>query len=170
MNDEPRVSLEPSILPGFESRILEFLSSLITKMPAGAAELKISRVPGQPDWPEPYFEVRPTKPNAGPFSGIIRDGDGIDLTVGARGTRELRYEGGNFVNGLSCEEEFAEICRVVTIEGFVEEVVHDEHGGLVYAEATVLAFGKEITFGSGRWLPLPFLTWDKRRVQHSPYF
>ncbi len=159
----------PEIRSGLESRVIGVLRNMINEMPPRTATLTLSRVPGRPELPEPYFEVSPDNPAAGIISGVVRERDGVELTLGRGGMRELFASGGTIFRGMDCVEEFQKICEAVIHDGFTERAVHNRQGKFIYAEATVIVMGQSILFGSGRWLPLPFLGWKAEQVKYAPY-
>jgi hypothetical protein len=160
----------PKIRPGLESRVIEILEEIVKEMPPRTATLEISRVPGQPGWPEPYFALIPTNPAAGQITGVVIEEQGVELTIGKGGMRSISAKGGTLFEGMSCEEEFHQVCLAIIQNGFDEYIVCDRHGRFIYAESTVTVSGKAIKFGSGRWFPLPFARRKRESIQYRPYY
>jgi hypothetical protein len=52
----------PQPRPGFESDFINELDRLFSELPAETATMKIGRLPGRPDWTEPFFELLPKNP------------------------------------------------------------------------------------------------------------
>src|SRR5258707_8063671 len=146
----PNQGKAPSPVPGLETEIIALLQQLSKQLPTGAAKLLLSRVPGHPEWPNPYFEVRPRNLRAAPFSGVIVETD-LNLTIGKFAAREFPgfARGATIVKGLTAEEEFRSIWRAVTTGGFTEEVYYDRRGTVTKARAKILVENIELTFGYG---------------------
>lgn len=54
----------PYPLPGFETSLIRQIERLVADLPPDTAQLHISRIPGHPEWAEPYFEVVPANHGA----------------------------------------------------------------------------------------------------------
>jgi hypothetical protein len=166
----PNHGKPPSPVPGLETKIIALLQQLFKQLPTGAAELLLSRVPGHPEWPNPYFEVRPRNARAARFSGVIIETD-LDLTIGKFATREFPgfARGGTLVKGLTAEEEFQSIWRTVTAGGFAEQVYYDRHGKVAKTTATILVENIALTFGYGGGFMSNLIKRKKETVLYEPY-
>jgi hypothetical protein len=163
-------SRPPNPLPGLEASIVNLLQELVRGTLAGKAELLISRMPGHPEWTEPYFELRPSNPRSARIAGIVVNGDGIDMTIGSAAVLDLRAEGSSLSKDLPCEEEFRLICNAVIRGGFTEVLYMNSRGETVYSEGKLCINGVEkLVADHGRWFWLPFIRRLKRIVNYDPY-
>ena len=117
----------------------------------------------------PYFEVRPTNSRAARLSGIVENGEGVQLTIGDAAWRALCHRGGNIVKGASCVEEFRWICEAVLAGGFTEDLYYSSRGKLIRSEARLRVKGVEVVFGGRRRLSLPFVRRVKKSVLYEAY-
>src|SRR5271165_4671345 len=101
-------------IPGFEADLIYEVKCVVAELPAGAAQLRISHVPGHPEWLEPYFEVVPTNPRAAALKGVAVKTD-LNLTIGEAAWREFVgfARGGTVVKGATWREEFRRIWLAV---------------------------------------------------------
>src|SRR5260370_38760978 len=89
--------------PGFETAFIQYLQSIVAELPSGVAQLRIGRVPGHPDWPEPYFEVVPAKSNAARFAGVV-EATALDLTFAGASPGFLGFApGGPIFSWANCQ-------------------------------------------------------------------
>jgi hypothetical protein len=141
----------PVIRPGFETDLIHQLECLVGDLPAEAAQLRISRVPGHPEWPEPYFEVTPTNPRAARFKGVVIITD-LNLTVGQAAWREFVgfARGGSVVRGSTWQEEFRWIWLAVVRGGFTENVYRSSQGKAIGWATKLSVNGKDMIIRNGR--------------------
>jgi hypothetical protein len=136
----------PSPAPGLEKNITASVQDLFAELTPGAAQLKIERVPGHPEWPNPYFEVRPANPKAASIRGAIIESD-LDLTIGQRASREFIgfARGGTILQGHGPKEEFRSIWQAV-ISGDFEERLYYRGGKISAAKAILRVANAEVIF------------------------
>jgi hypothetical protein len=169
-HDNPKNIDVPSPLPGFESEFMQELQTLAADLPVGVARLVISRVPGHPDWPEPYFELVPTNPKAARLSGcaVVTD---LDLTVGEAAWREFVgfAEGGTVVNGATWQQELRWIWLAIVTGGFTEHVYRDSLGRAI-GSTTILDVNKnELLIRNGRRAEKLFGRENVASITYEPY-
>jgi hypothetical protein len=159
----------PTLLPGFEADFIRELDHLVANLPENVAQLRLSRVPGHPDWPEPFFEVIPTNPRAARIEGtlVIKD---LSLTI-----EEARREfigfarGGRIWRGASWQEELRWIWQVTVAGGFTQRHYLDSSGKVIGCAAKLTANGKELVFRNGRRAERLLGRSRLRTVTYEPY-
>ena len=160
----------PAPVPGLETAILRVVQESFLELPKGVAQLKVGRVPGHADWPNPYFELTPGNPNAATFRGTVVESD-LNLTVGQRATREFVgfARGGTILRGRSPEEEFRSIWDAVIAGGFTEELRYWRQR-ILASRAKIRLSDIELEFGYAEWAVLHFLLkCEKRAILYEPY-
>ena len=174
MREEPKKTRttadSPYPLPGFEASLLRELECLVADLPAGAARLRISRVPGQPESLEPHFEVIPTNPRAAIFKGSAVRTD-LNLTIGEAAWREFVgfSRGGTVLRGSTWQEEFRWIWLAVLRGGFTEYIYRDSLGKAIGWATKLSVNGKDLVIRNGRRTERLF---GRERVQgiiYEPY-
>jgi hypothetical protein len=153
---------------GYQTEIIREVERLVSALPPGAATLRISRVPDQPDWPEPYFIVTPVNSKAARFEGAAV-ADDLVLTVG-EAQREIYgfSKGGRIVSGANWLEELRWIWQAV-IAGFTERRHLDSRGEVIGCATKLLVNGHALIFQSGRRAERLFGKSIVQNVTYEPY-
>jgi len=162
--------IPPSPIPGLETEIVALIQQLVADLPAGTAELVLQRVPGHPEWPNPYFAVTPRNPRAAAFKGVVVEND-LDLTIGKFAAREFAgfARGATILKGRTPEEEFRSIWHTVMSGGFNEEVYYDRRGRLVTASAKIRVENIQLTFSYGSRFISNLVKRKRQTVLYEPY-
>jgi hypothetical protein len=160
----------PSPLPGFESDFIREVEGLFANLPTGTASLKISRVPGHEEWPEPYFELTPSNPKASRFAGgpVATD---LNLTIGLAAWREFVgfARGSRIVKGATWRQEFRWIWAAVLTGGFTESIYRDSRGEAIGWATKLLVNGKDLIIRNGRRAETFFGRARVERITYEPY-
>ncbi len=142
-------TIQPNPNPGFETEIISEITDLAGALPTGTAELRISRVPGHPEWPEPYFEIIPINPNSAPLRGTAVATD-LNLTVGNSWREFYGFSrGGTVIKRASWQEEIRCIWRAIVAGKFTEHLTLDSSGKVIAWDSTLVVSGKEVVFRNG---------------------
>jgi hypothetical protein len=174
MRDDPRRNIKSSDSPfprhGFEAELIGEVTRLVADLPTDSARLKISRVPGHPEWPEPYFEVTPTNSKAAPFSGVVVGTD-LNLTIGRAAWREFVgfARGGTVARGSSWQEEFRWIWQAVIRGGFTEHLYLDSEGKTIGWATKLSVNGKDLIIRNGRRTNRLFSREKPERITYESY-
>jgi hypothetical protein len=141
----------PNPRPGFETYLLEEVTSLVAGMPPGTAQLKIGRFPNHPEYTEPYFEIVPANPRAASIKGVGVTDD-LNLTIGEAAWRELIgfARGGTIIPGYTWQAEFQSICLAVIKGDFTENVYRNAKGEAIGSALKLPVNGKELVIRHGR--------------------
>ena len=109
------------------------------------------RVPGHPEWLEPYFEVIPTNPRAARLNGVAVKTD-LDLTIGEAARREFVgfARGGTVVKGSTWQEEFRWVWLAVVRGGFTEHIYRNSAGKAIGRATQLSVNGKDVVIRNGR--------------------
>ncbi len=160
----------PYALPGFESELISELDRHVADLPDGAARLRMSRVPGHPEWAEPYFEVAPTNPRAAPFKGVLVAND-LSLTIGIASLREFVgfARGGTIIKGASWQEEFGWIWLATVRGGFTENLYRNSQGKVIGWATKLSVNGKDLIIRNGRRSEGLFRPKKVERINYEPY-
>lgn len=160
----------PYSLRGFESELISELGRLVADLPEGAARLHIGRVPGHPDWVEPYFEVAPANPRAAPFKGVVVIDD-LNLTIGTASFREFFCfaRGGTIFKGASWQEEFRWIWLAVVKGGFTENLYRSSNGRVIGWATKLSVNGKDLAIRNGTRFEGLFRSAKVERIKFEPY-
>jgi hypothetical protein len=174
MREDPQKILAagdpPSPLPGFEADLVRELERLVMDLPPNIARLRISRVSGHPEWPEPCFEVIPTNPRAAPFKGVAVVTD-LNLTIGEATWREFIgfARGGTVVQGSTWQEEFRWIWLAVVKGGFTEHIYRDSRGKAIGWATKLLVNGKDLIIRNGSKTAGLFRHKRVEAITYEPY-
>lgn len=161
---------QPRPRPGFETDFIREVEALVAELSTGVAHLRIGRVPGHPDWPEPYFEVEPSKPNAARFAGVAISTD-LDLTIGGAAREFIGFaRGGTISRGASWQVELRWIWQTVVAGGFKQIQYMDSSGNIIGWTAKFAVNGKELVFRNGRRKERLFGVERLKVVTYEPYF
>ncbi len=162
--------IPPSPIPGLETKIVALIQQLVADLPTGAAELSLQRVPGHPEWPNPYFAVSPRNPKAAAFKGVVVEND-LELTIGKFAAREFPgfARGAAILKGLGPEEEFRWIWQSVIAGGFTEDVYYNRRGKMVAAISKVPVENVVLTFSYGGRLVSSLVNRKKETVVYERY-
>jgi hypothetical protein len=168
--DRINKSMQPYPRPGFESELIREVASLFASLPSGTASLKISRVPGHEEWPEPYFELTPTNPKASRFAGVAVNTD-LDLTIGQASWREFVgfARGSRIVEGATWQEEFKCIWFSVLAGGFTESIYRDSRGEAIGWATKLKVHDVDLIIRNGRKAETFFGQPIVERISYEPY-
>ena len=159
----------PCPAPGFEKDLLQEIERLVASLPVRAVQLRIGRIPGHPDWPEPYFEVAPTNPKAARFAGMAASSD-LNLTIGEAEREFVGFaRGGNIVRGASWQDELQWIWKAVTAGGFKQVHYLDSGDKIIGWTAKLFVNGNQLVFRNGRRTERFFGSERRRTVTYEPY-
>jgi hypothetical protein len=159
----------PDPRPGFETEVLQLVAILIADLPPGTAELHVSRVPGHPEWPRPYFEVLPTNPRSAAIRGIASSGD-LYLTIGEVEREFVGFDTGeNIASGATWQEELRAIWNVVTQGGFPQRQSLGVDGEVLGGASRFLIDGREWDFRGGKRAKTLFSKPRYKTVVYEPY-
>ncbi len=160
----------PYPLPGFEADLIRQVGFLVAALPPNTARMTVSRVPGHPEWAEPYFVVTPTSPKAARFRGVAVMED-LNLTIGDVSWREFPgfAQGGTLVRGATWQEELSWIWQAVTEGGFTEHVYRDSKGKAIGWATKLIVNGKDLVIRNGRKSERPFGRTNVGRITYEPY-
>ncbi len=159
----------PEPRPGFQIDLIRELEGLVGGLPEGAARLCVGRVPGHPEWPEPYFEVIPTHPKAASFTGVAVAND-LDLTVGHSWREFYGFaRGGTIVRGATWQEELRWIWLAVVAGRLTERLSLDSCGKVIGWDSKLVVNGKEVRFRNGRRAERLFGREMVKTVTYEPY-
>jgi hypothetical protein len=161
--------IPPRPNPGFEADLVHEVEGLVGAMPAGVARLRIGRVPGHPEWPEPYFEVLPTNAKAARFEGIAVATD-LYLIIGEAEREFCGFaRGGTIIRGATWQQELRWLWQTVLAGGFTERLYLDSRGKVVGCVARFVVNGKEVLFRNGRRAERLFGRERVTTVTYEPY-
>lgn len=161
--------IPPSPRPGFETEILAELERLFSVLPSGAATLYVGRIPGHPEWPEPYFRVIPANSRAARFEGFAVVND-LTLVIGNAEREFVDFaSGGSMVRGTRWQDEFRWIWDRVIAGGFSQYHYLDSHGNVIGWSANFAVNGHELIFRNGRRRERFFRRTRVRQVTYEPY-
>jgi hypothetical protein len=154
---------------GFETLFIQHLENLFAELPNGKATLSISRVPGHPEWPEPYFEIVPKNLAAARFAGSVVSTD-LDLTIGDAAREFVGFaRGGTILKGLSWQDELRHIWQAVTAGGFTQRHYLDSAGKVIGWSTKLIVYNRELIFRNGRRKERLFARENVRLVTYEPY-
>jgi hypothetical protein len=143
--------IRPNPRPGFETELIREVQDVVAGLPANTASLVISRIPGHPEYTEPYFEIIPANPRAARMSGhaVIAD---LYLTIGKASWREFVgfSRGDRIVQGCNWREDFRYICLAVIRGGFTEHIYRDSKGKAIGWETKLSVRGEDLVIRNGR--------------------
>jgi hypothetical protein len=143
--------------------------SAVSDLPPDVARLRIGRVPGHPDWPEPYFEVIPANPKAARFAGAAVSSD-LDLTIGEAEREFCGFaRGGTVVRGASWQQELRWIWEAVVAGGLTQRHYLDSSGKVIGWVGKFVVNGKELVFRNGRRAERLFGRQRLKTVTYEPY-
>lgn len=154
---------------GFEADLVKEVEGLVRQLPSGTACLRIGRIPGHPEWPEPYFEITPSNPRAARFAGFGVQTD-LQLEI-AEAEREFVgfTRGGTVVRGLSWREELRLIWLAVAKGGFAQKIYRDSRGRAIGCSAKLPLDGRVLVLRSGRRAEKLFGRSRVDLVTYEPY-
>jgi hypothetical protein len=161
----------PYPLPGFETDLISEIKCLAAQLPTGTARIQVSRVPGHPEWLEPYFEIIPANSKAARIKGGAIKTD-LNLTIGETAWREFVgfARGGTVVKGFSWQEELRGIWQAVVKGGFTENIYRDSKGKAI-GWATRLSLGHtDLIIRNGRTAERLLGPKRVERITYEPYF
>src|ERR1700730_18189894 len=161
--------IPPCPAPGFQTDLIKELQTLVASLPVGVARLQIGRVPGHPEWPEPYFEVLPAKPNAARVRGVAVATD-LDLTIGEAQREFVGFaRGGNIIRGASWQDELRWIWQAVVAGGLTQRHYLDSRGRGIGWVAKFAVNGSELVFRNGRRTERLFGRERGQTITYEPY-
>jgi len=161
--------IAPRPNPGFETEVLDEMHGLVSALAPGVANLRVGRIPGHPDWLEPYFEVTPTNQKAARLEGVAV-ADDLSLVIG-EAEREFPgfARGGSIIRGASWQRELRWIWETVIAGGFTQHHYLDSTGNVIGWSAKLLVNGNELVFRNGRRAERLFGESKVRDVTYEPY-
>jgi hypothetical protein len=168
---EPDTTVDsPYPLRGFEADLIHELEELVADLPAGTAHLRLSRVPGHPEWLEPCFAVVPMNPRAAPFKGVVVITD-LNLTIGEAAWHEFIgfARGGTLVRGATWQDEFRWIWLAVVRGGFTEHIYRDSKGKAIGWATKLSVNGKDLIIRNGRRTERLFGRKNLEMINYEPY-
>lgn len=150
MTDRAVSPRPPWATAGFEAEVIALVTRLVSDLPPGTAELRITRTPDHPEWPNAYFEVKPSKPGAAPIAGSPVSGD-LELTVGHSCREFVGFgRGGTLIRGLTWQEEFGRIWEAVLAGRLTERLFLDARGAVIAWHSKLAIDGRDLVFRNGR--------------------
>jgi hypothetical protein len=166
----PQPDKPPIPEAGFEAELLTQIGTLVASLPEGVARLFVGRVPKHPEWPNPYFEVRPTKPTAARFGGVAAQDD-LYLTVGEAEREFCGFaRGANIVKGAMWTDELRWIWDAVIAGGFTQRHYLDSDGRVIGWMTKFKVNGADVVFRNGRRAQKLFRQRRVRLVTYESYF
>lgn len=169
MSKSTSPSEPPRHLPDFQSNLVRHLEVFVGALPEGVARLSIGRVPGHPEWPDPYFEIIPRNPKAAPIKGTAVATD-LDLTVGYSWREFYGFaRGGTIVPGATWQEELRAIWLAVIAGRLTERLTLDSRGEVIGWDSKLVLNGKELIFRNGRRAERLFARAKQKTVIYEPY-
>lgn len=148
--EEPTPPEPPNPNSGFESAVVYEITRLVAQLPTDVAQLTFKRVPGHPEWPEPYFEIIPSNPKAAVFKGVAVATD-LNLTIGHSWREFYGFaRGGTVEHGATWREELRSIWLAVLSGQLTERLSLDSRGYVIGWDSRLIVNGKEIVFRNGR--------------------
>jgi len=167
--DRNRPKDPPCPNAGFEAGVIQEVERLVSELPPGTANLRISRIPDHPEWPEPYFAVIPTNSRAARFEGFVV-ADDLTLTVGEAVREFIGFaRGGTLFRGACWQQELHWIWKAVESGGFTQRHYLDTHGKIIGWTTKLPVNGREIVFRNGRRAERLFAREIVRTVTYAPY-
>jgi hypothetical protein len=160
----------PAPKPGFETGLVEEVNRLMASLPSGAARLRVGRIPGRPQWPEPYFEITPGNPRSAPLKGSAVAKD-LNLIVGHSWREFYGFaHGGTVIRGATWQEELREIWLAVVAGQLTERLFMDSSGRVIAWNSHLRLDGKDLVFRNGRREKLFGRAYTTARtVTYEPY-
>jgi hypothetical protein len=156
-------------LPDFQTDLVRQLEALVGTLPEGVAHLSRGRVPGHPEWPEPYCEIIPRNPRAAPIRGTAVATD-LHLTVGNSWREFYGFaRGGTIVPGVTWQEELRRIWSAVTAGRLTEQLTLDTQGEVIGWDSKLVLNGGELIFRNGRRAERLFGPVRLKTVTYEPY-
>jgi len=155
MDDRPSISASaagasPAPKEGFESDSIREVQALVAALASGVARLRVSRISGHPEWPQPEFEVLPVNPRAARFGGYAVETD-LYLTIGEADREFVGFaSGGNIVSGAKWQDELRWIWQAVIAGGFTQRHYLDARGEVIAWYMKLPVAGKDLLFRNGR--------------------
>lgn len=157
------------LLPDFQTDLVRQLEALVRVLPEGVAHLSVGRVPGHPEWPEPYFEIVPRNPKAASVKGAPV-ADDLDLTVGNSWREFYGFaRGGTIVPGATWQEELRRIWLAVVAGRLTERLTVDSQGKVIGWDSKLVLNGEELIFRNGRRAERLFGRPILKTVTYEPY-
>lgn len=169
MSESKSPSEGSQVRPDFQTDLIRQLQALVVALPEGVAHLSMGRVPGHPEWPEPYFEIIPRNPRAAPVNGtaVLTD---LHLTVGNSWREFYGFaRGGTIVRGATWQEELRRIWLSVIAGRLTEQLTLDSHGKVIGWDSKLVLNGKELIFRNGRRAERLFGAARLKTVTYEPY-
>jgi len=156
-------------LTDFQTDLVRQLEALVGTLPEGVAHLSIGRVPGHPEWPEPYFEIMPRNLQAAPMKGNAVATD-LHLTVGNSWREFYGFaRGGTVMPGATWQEELRSIWLAVIAGQLKEQLTLDSKGEVIGWDSKLELNGAELIFRNGRRAERLFGRPRVKTVTYEPY-
>lgn len=153
----------------FQTELVRELAALVAALPKGAAQLSVGRLPGHPEWAEPYFEITPRNPRAASVKGVGVAAD-LELTIGNSWREFYGFaRGGTIVPGATWQGELRSICLAVAAGRMTEHVSLDSKGNVIGWNSKLVLDGKNLIFRNGRRAESFFGPPKLKTVIYEPY-
>lgn len=160
----------PNPRTGFESKVISEIRRLFYELPAGAAQLRITRVPNHPEYTEPYFELVPSNPKSATFKGVAVLSD-LNLTVGHSWREFYGFSrGGTIVRGATWEQELTWIWRAVVAGCLTERLYFNSRGDVIGWFSTLIVNDERVIFRNGRRYERIFAKRRTALATYEPFF
>jgi hypothetical protein len=157
------------LLPDFHTDLVRQLEALVGALSEGVAHLSIGRMPGHPEFPEPYCEIIPRNPRAAPIR-CIPAADDLHLTVGNSWREFYGFaRGGTVVPGATWQEELGTIWLAVVAGRLTERLNLDSQGEVIGWNSKLVLNGGEIIFRNGSRAERFFGRAKVKTVIYEPY-
>lgn len=157
------------LLADFGAKLIRQLEALVGALPEGVGHLSVGRVPGHPEWPEPYFEIVPRNPKAASVKGAPV-ADDLDLTVGNSWREFYGFaRGGTVVPGATWQEELRGIWLAVIAGRLTEQLTLDSEGKVIGWDSKLVLSEGELIFRNGRRAGRFFGRPKLKTVTYEPY-
>ena len=159
----------PDPRPGFETDVIREVERFVSRLPAGAAVLQISRIPNHADWPEPCFQIIPENPKAARFEGIVVKDD-LTLIVGEAEREFIGFaKGGNIVPGTLWRQDLLWIWETVIAGGFAQRHYLGSRGQVIGYVMKLPVCNSVLVFRNGRRTERLFGRERARTVVYESY-
>ncbi len=97
----------------FEARFLQRLEAVVEALPAGSAELAISKQQGGNKFPFPHFRINPSNPRSAKIEGFFVEEECINFTLGVATWVELFVSSTSQMQQDKQIDRFLEICHLL---------------------------------------------------------
>lgn len=159
------------ISPGIERRILGRLSTMIERLPPGAAKLMTGENPTLEPKKNlfPYFRVAPANPRSASIEGYIYEGQGIDFKIGEAIVGEIYVSPKEKTDSIE-EDKFFRICHATFTTHFSEELIYSPSNRVIWSRMVLDAGGRKVRLSGHQifWWLVPGRT--TKNIRYEPYY